>query len=66
MPAAARGKFFFSMPLQISRIFVIMPFVAAVSLSLSPLWFSMFSIDGAPPIKIGQREILHAPKCGSA
>jgi len=32
MPAAARGKFFFSMSLQISRIFVIMLFVALASL----------------------------------
>ena len=33
MPAAARGKFFFSMSLQISRIFVIMLFVALASFS---------------------------------
>ena len=33
MPAAANGRFFFSMSLQISRIFVIMLFVALASLS---------------------------------
>ena len=33
MPAAAKGKFFFSMSLQMSRIFVIMLFVAVASLS---------------------------------
>src|SRR5215469_8791332 len=60
MPAAARGKFFFSISLQISRTFVIMPFVALASLSLSPLWFSMFSSTGHSPIEIGQPEILHA------
>jgi hypothetical protein len=34
MPAVARGKFFFSMSPQISRIFVIMRFVALASLGL--------------------------------
>jgi hypothetical protein len=34
MPAVARGKFFFSMSRQISRIFVIMRFVALASLGL--------------------------------
>jgi len=33
MPAAARGKFFFSMSLQISPIFLIMIFVALASFS---------------------------------
>jgi hypothetical protein len=36
MPAAARGKFFFSMSFQISRIIVIMLFVALASFSYVP------------------------------